>query len=52
MDDITDAAKREEEYFNKFGIVNPVMRYLLNTIVLKSYDQTLEDISYFLKFKA
>jgi hypothetical protein len=52
MDDITDAARREEAYFNKFGIVNPVMRYMLNTIVLKSYDQTLEDISYFLKFKA
>lgn len=51
MDHVTFDSKITEDFYNAHGIIPTPLRYLVENIVLKSYDQTLEEIFYFLKFK-
>lgn len=51
IENITFSAQMSEKFDNFHGLDNPSVAYLKENIVLLSYDQTMNDILNFLKFK-
>jgi hypothetical protein len=51
LDSITRAAKLNEEFYNSQNIMPASLVYLVQNIVLQSYDETVDDILGFLQFK-